>query len=115
MERCCPRAALGVLSRNRRLLRATVTGRMACGKQPEEHSADDEQAVIEQAERILSEQADITLGEASKRMTRYARFNDLPLIDVSRGIVSDTVRLLTIRENDNLANRPGGGPDPRPP
>lgn len=68
-----------------------------------------EQALIEQAGRMLAGQADVALGEAYRRMTRYARFNDLPLLSVSRGILADTIRLLTIRESDLLEDRAGGG------
>jgi hypothetical protein len=72
-------------------------------------SPNDLQAFIEQAERMLADQADISLGEASRRITRYARFNDLSLVDVSRGILADRIRLLTIRENESLEGRAGGG------
>ena len=69
--------------------------------------------MIEHAERTLAEQADVTLGEASRRVGRYARFRDLSVLDVSRAVLAGTIRLLTIRENDNLARR-GVGSDGHP-
>jgi hypothetical protein len=65
----------------------------------------DDQAVIEQAERMLAGQAAITLDEASNRIRLYARFRDLRPVDVCQAVLDDTVRLLTIQESDKLARR----------
>jgi hypothetical protein len=87
---------------------------MAGDRQPQGPS-DDEQAIIDQAERMLAEQADITVSEASRRIRRYARFNELQPIEVSQAILRNAVRLLTIRENINLLRRaPDPGPRPNP-
>jgi hypothetical protein len=64
-----------------------------------------EPGVIEQGERLLAEQAAITLDEASNRIRLYARFRDLRLVDVCKAVLDDTVRLLTVRENDDLTRR----------
>jgi hypothetical protein len=81
-----------------------VTARGAADNHPHEHSVE-EQAVIEQAERTLAEQADISHGEALRRIERYANFNDLRLIDVCEAILDGTVHLLTIRESANMNRR----------
>jgi ANTAR domain len=76
-------------------------GRMASDEQPRPT----EREIIDQAERTLALQAAISLDEASGRIRLYARFRDLRLVDVCQAILSDTVHLLTMRENENLARR----------
>jgi hypothetical protein len=75
----------------------------------------DEQAVIEQAERMLAGQAAITRDEASNRVRLYARFRDLRLVDVCQAILEDTLRLLTIQESDKLARRTAASDPPTSP
>ena len=64
--------------------------------------------MIEQAERTLAEQAAISHGEAASRIKRYANFNDRRLVDVCEAILDGSVRLLTLRESDNLDRRSAG-------
>ena len=71
--------------------------------------------MIEQAERTLAEQAEISHGEAASRIKRYANFNDRRLVDVCEAILDGSVRLLTLRESDKLNRRSGQAEVPEEP
>ena len=77
-------------------------------QEPSGHVDNGERAVVEQAERMLTEQAGITSGEASRRIQRYARFRDLSLGHVSGAVLDGRVRLLTLREHDDVTRRAAG-------
>jgi hypothetical protein len=78
-------------------------GRMACEKRTKLTN----QEFIQNAGKTLGRQAAITLEGTSNRICLYARFGDLRPIDVCQAILDDTVRRLTMQENEKLAVGPG--------
>lgn len=102
-------ATLPALPRNRRPT-AAVTEAPGAGDDYAGQHSDEEQALLEDAERTVAEQAETTIDQAFWRIHRYARFHELSLSDVSRAVLNGSVRLLTVREDDNLTQR-ARGPD----
>ena len=64
------------------------------GDAQEDGPSTDPHTIVEQAERIVAEQAGITHAEASIRISLYARFRDLQVVDVCQGVIDGTIRLL---------------------
>jgi hypothetical protein len=61
------------------------------------------------SQTIVAEQAGIPIAEASNRISLYARFHDLHLVDVCHGIINSTISL---RHYGERRRRP---PSPDPP
>jgi hypothetical protein len=72
--------------------------------------AKDAHVVVERAEKMVAEQAGISIGEASIRVSLYARFHDLQLGDACQGSLQGTIRVLTVNESKRL--QPPAGPPP---
>jgi len=96
-----------------------VIGRMDSDAQ-EHQPPTDPHALVAHAERIIAEQAGIAVAEASIRISLYARFHDLQLTDVCRGVIDGTISLLHYgeRRRQRPPAQPAcarrGGPDERP-
>jgi hypothetical protein len=79
------------------------------GDTQEDRPTSDPYTIVERAERIVAERAGISSAEASVRIARYARFNDMALVDVCRRVIEGTVSLL------HYGERRGRPPSDDPP